>query len=72
MWMLGNLSPMPNDVGKEQVEKMRETFPTYFVHVLAFLSWPSALIQDHGRGLFLSLFEPDPLSPLDQCESWAL
>ena len=33
METLGNLSPMPDDVGEEQVEKMRKTFLIYFMHV---------------------------------------
>ena len=33
MEALGNMSPMPDDVGEEQVEKMRETCLTDFMHV---------------------------------------
>ena len=33
MEMLDNLSPMPDNAGEKQVEKMRETFLMYFMHV---------------------------------------
>ena len=39
METLGNLSPMPDDVGEEQVEKMRETFDIFYACFPHFFQW---------------------------------
>ena len=48
METLGILSPMPDDVGEEQVEKMRETFLTDFMHVSRISSTWAVTRQFHN------------------------